>query len=194
MSNTRQAQYPVANAFTARWSPRAFDGQPLTVEQMQSLFEAARWAPSAHNSQPWRFCYALAGTAQFEEFVSLLVEANQTWARHAGALVAVMSQTTRSDSQGEEKPCPTHAFDTGAAWMSLAVQAHEMDLVTHAMAGFDAARAREHLRLPENIALHAFVAIGRRGDASALPEALQAREKASERDPQEQWVFHGPMV
>src|SRR5690606_41335087 len=85
MSNARQAQHPISPAFTARWSPRAFDGRPLTQEQLRSLFEAARWTPSAVNFQPWRFCYALAGTPLFEDFVGLLVESNQDWARHAGA-------------------------------------------------------------------------------------------------------------
>ncbi|MHB1371929.1 MAG: nitroreductase family protein, partial [Pseudomonadaceae bacterium] len=55
MSNARQAQHPIASSFTARWSPRAFDGQPLSEARMRSLFEAARWAPSAYNFQPWRF-------------------------------------------------------------------------------------------------------------------------------------------
>ena len=194
MSNARQAQHPIASSFTARWSPRAFDGQPLSEARMRSLFEAARWAPSAYNFQPWRFCYALAGTPHFEDFVALLVPANQAWARHAGALVAVLSQSTRTAADGAEQPFPSHAFDTGAAWMSLAMQAYGMGLATHAMGGFDAERARRYLRLPANVAIHAFVAIGQRGDASALPEALQAREQASDRNPQAGWVFEGPMA
>ena len=194
MSNARQAQHPISPAFTARWSPRAFDGRPLTQEQLRSLFEAARWTPSAVNFQPWRFCYALAGTPLFEDFVGLLVESNQVWARHAGALVAVLSQTTRTGTDGEEKPFASHAFDTGAAWMNLAMQDHDMGLATHAMGGLDADRARQYLKPPANMAINAFVAIGYRGDASALPEALQAREQASDRTPQEQWVFEGPMA
>lgn len=194
MSNTRQAHHPIATPFTARWSPRAFDGRALTQEQIQTLFEAARWAPSALNFQPWRFCYALAGTQLFEDFVGLLAEGNQLWARHAGALVAVLSQTTRTGSEGEDSPFVSHAFDTGAAWMNLAMQAHDMGLATHAMGGFDAERARQYLKPPANVAINAFIAIGYRGDVSALPEALQARELASDRAPQEQWVFQGPMA
>jgi len=173
MSNARQAQHPIASPFTARWSPRAFDGQPLSEAQMRSLFEAARWAPSAYNFQPWRFCYALAGTPRFEEFVALLVPANQAWARHAGALVAVLSQSTRTDAEGAEQPFPSHAFDTGAAWMSLAMQAYDMGLATHAMGGFDAERARHYLQLPANVAIHAFVAIGQR--ATPVPSPKRCR-------------------
>ena len=194
MSNNRQPQHPVAASFTARWSPRAFTGQALSQTQMSALFEAARWAPSAMNVQPWRFCYALRDTPEFERFLSLLVEANQVWAKQAGALVAVLSTTTYVGSDGSEKPFVSHAFDAGAAWMSLALQAHDMGLISHAMGGFDADRARDYLQVPDNMVINAFVAIGYQGDAAQLPEALQAREKASDRHPQEQWTFAGPLA
>ena len=194
MSNNRQPQHPVAASFTGRWSPRAFTGQAMTQAQMNALFEAARWAPSAMNVQPWRFCYALQGTPEFQRFLSLLVEANQVWAKQAGALVAVLSTTSYLGSDGTEKPFTSHAFDAGAAWMSLALQAHDMGLISHAMGGFDAERARDYLQVPDNMAINAFVAIGYQGDAAQLPEALQAREKASDRRPQEQWIFEGPLA
>ncbi|WP_027589392.1 nitroreductase family protein [Pseudomonas sp. RL] len=193
MSNTRQPQHPVDASFPGRWSPRAFTGQALCREQLSALFEAVRWAPSAMNVQPWRFCYALKGTPLFERFVDLLAEGNQVWAKHAGALVALLSTTTYVGSDGSEKPFASHAFDAGAAWMSLALQARSMGLVTHAMGGFDNVRARDYLRVPDNLAINAFIAIGYQGDAEQLPEALQAREKASDRHPQEQWTFEGPL-
>ncbi len=115
MSNTRQPQHPVDASFPGRWSPRAFTGQALCREQLSALFEAARWAPSAMNVQPWRFCYALQGTPLFERFVDLLAEGNQVWAKHAGALVALLSTTSYVGSDGSEKPFASHAFDAGAA-------------------------------------------------------------------------------
>jgi nitroreductase len=194
MSNNRQAQHPIAASFTGRWSPRAFNGQAVSQEQMSALFEAARWAPSAMNVQPWRFCYALKGTPLFERFVDLLAVGNQVWAKHAGALVAVLSATTYAGSDGSEKPFASHAFDAGAAWMSLALQAQQLGLITHAMGGFDNVRARDYLQVPENMAINAFIAIGYQGDAAQLPAALQAREQASDRQPQEQWTFQGPLA
>jgi nitroreductase len=145
------------------------------------------------NVQPWRFCYALKGTPLFERFVDLLAEGNQVWAKHAGALVALLSTTTYVGSDGSEKTFASHAFDAGAAWMSLALQARSMGLVSHAMGGFDNLRARDYLQVPDNLAINAFIALGYQGDATQLPEALQAREKASDRNPQEQWTFEGPL-
>ncbi len=39
-ANTR---YPINNIAKKRWSPRAFSPEPIPVEKLQSLFEAARW-------------------------------------------------------------------------------------------------------------------------------------------------------
>jgi nitroreductase len=43
----------------------------------------------------------------------------------------------------EPVPSASHSFDAGAAWAHLALQAHLWGLSTHAMGGFDPARARE---------------------------------------------------
>ena len=58
----RSADYPIDAQFIQRWSPRAFDPQPIAEETLLSFLEAARWAPSAYNSQPWRFLYARRDT------------------------------------------------------------------------------------------------------------------------------------
>ena len=74
---------------------------------------------------------------------------------------------------------------------SLALQAHLNGWAAHAMGGFDHAIAARNLNLPEHHALHAIVAVGRRGDASQLPEALQARETQSPRKPLSQIAGKG---
>jgi len=38
-----------------RRSIRRYRDQPVPVEVLRRLLDAARWAPSAHNRQPWRF-------------------------------------------------------------------------------------------------------------------------------------------
>ena len=103
---TRSSNLPVDPMFLARWSPRAFDGSPLPLTDLMTMFEAARWAPSANNKQPWRFMYALQGDQHWQTFVSLLHPANAGWAQHAGALVFLLADTDP----------PTHRFDAGAAW------------------------------------------------------------------------------
>ncbi|MBW8880599.1 MAG: nitroreductase family protein [Asticcacaulis sp.] len=173
--------------FTQRWSPRAFTDQTVTEDQVLTLLEAARWAPSASNLQPWRFIYGIRGEPEFETLLSLLIPFNEGWANRAAALIFVASVT----SFDGERQIPTHAFDAGAAWMSLALQAHSMGLAAHGMGGLEFEKAPLVLNLPENLKLHAGIAVGYRGDPASLSEKLQARETPSDRQPLSAMAFKG---
>lgn len=186
----RIPDHPVDPQFPGRWSPRAFTAEAMPQEVLLTLLEAARWAPSAVNVQPWRFAWGLRGDAGFEAIASALVPFNG-WAKQASALVAVASKTTREASDGSEAPNPSHAFDAGSAWMSLALQAHLSGWAAHGMGGFDAAVAAKALGLPEDHVIHAVVAIGRTGDPASLPEALRPREVPSPRLPLSAIAGHG---
>jgi nitroreductase len=177
----RQPEHPVAAQFTTRWSPRAFTGRVLSEAEVLSLLEAARWAPSASNHQPWRFVWAQRGEDGFAAIHECLTGNNLVWAGNAGALVVVVSRDSFTNRDGAEVPNRTAGFDTGAAWMSLALQAQSMGLVTHAMGGFDKDRLIPAVRLPLGHTLHCVVAIGEQGPAESLPDDLRAREKPSGR-------------
>jgi len=175
---SRRAEHEIDSLFLRRWSPRAMSGEPLSREEVLRLLEAARWAPSSANQQPWRFAFALAGTPAFGCFLDALVAGNRVWCVRAGALLMTASRTTR----GGGKPNHTHAFDTGAAWMSLALQGTLQGLVVHAMAGFDEAQARAAASIPSDLAIHCMIAVGRPGRPEALPESLRVRETPSDRE------------
>ena len=192
MSTPRQPEHPIASQFLTRWSPRAFSGAAVSEAQLLALLEAARWAPSASNIQPWRFVYGLAGTPGFDAIVAGLVPFNQGWAGQAAALLVVLSKPASvPPGQTDAKANPWHAFDAGAAWMSLALQAQHDGLVTHAMGGFDAPTLRAGLGIPAEVAVHAVVAVGHHGDKATLPDALQAREAPSPRLPLAQLASAG---
>lgn len=184
MSQPRIPAHSVDAMFVERWSPRAFAAEPIDRATLMRLFEAARWAPSASNIQPWRFAYGLAGSVGFARIFDALVPFNQDWSRQAAALVVVIS-ARQSISPGKTEPQPNrwHSFDTGAAWASLAFQAHLLGWQTHGMGGFDVERLRAALGLAESLAIEAVVAIGRRGDAAQLAESLRAREHPNQRRP-----------
>lgn len=162
----------VDERFVARWSPRAFTDEPVADEDLEALFEAARWAPSSYNEQPWRFAFART-EADRERFLDALLEANRAWARQAPVLVFVLARTTFEEN-GDEN---AHArFDAGAAWMSLALQAHELGLATHAMGGIDPERAAEVVDAPDDHEVVCAVAIGHRAPAEELPGELADTE------------------
>ncbi|MGI4942280.1 MAG: nitroreductase family protein, partial [Janthinobacterium lividum] len=68
-ANGRIADYPIDTMFLDRWSPRAYDGQPVPREDLMTMLEAARWAPSSYNSQPWRFLYAVKDGPHWDLFL-----------------------------------------------------------------------------------------------------------------------------
>jgi len=184
---SRTADHDIDPQFLARWSPRAMNGEPVTQADLLRLLEAARWAPSGGNTQPWRFGYARKGTADFERYFDALLEGNRLWCVNAGALLVVASRTTR----GEGKPLPTHSFDAGAAWMSLALQGAKMGLVVHGMGGYTEAAIREAAHLSTDLHVEAMVAVGNPGKVEDLPEKLQGREVPSLRDPVSSFAFEG---
>lgn len=189
-TQARTADHPVADQFLARWSPRAFSDAPLDQAQVLTALEAARWAPSANNNQPWRFVYGMRGDAGFAAIAEALNPGNRLWAEKAGALIVVASATTVARN-GAEVPNGTHAFDTGAAWAMLALQAHLSGLISHAMGGFDHDKIRVGLNVPASHALHAVVALGHPGDPAALPDTLRAREVPNQRRPLNETVQRG---
>ncbi|MBV4533454.1 nitroreductase family protein [Pseudomonas sp. SWRI107] len=191
-ANPRIADYAINEQFINRWSPRAFSAEPISQETLLSFLEAARWAPSAYNSQPWRFLYARRDTPSWERYLAILNEFNRSWAQHASALVLVISKTTfAAPGSTEEKPAPSHTFDTGSAWGHMALQASISGWHTHGMAGFDQALARSELKIPTGYELHAMIAIGKLGDKATLAEGLQAREVPSPRRPLSELAAEG---
>jgi nitroreductase len=191
LTHTRQPEHPVAPEFPARWSPRSFTDRPLAQGDVMSLLEAARWSPSASNHQPWRFVWALRGEGAFNAIRDALTGINPVWAGKAGALIVVVSKDVALNRDGDEVPNRTAGFDTGAAWMSLALQGRTMGLVSHAMGGFDKAALAAVVGLPEGHTIQCVVAVGEQGAIDALPEDLRAREKPSGRTPVEDFAVHG---
>lgn len=184
----RKADYKIADIILNRWSPRAMSGQPISHDQLMTLFEAARWAPSSFNNQPWHFIYALRDTEQWKTLFDLMMDANKSWTQHAAVLMVILSQDSFSYNN---KPSRTHSFDAGAAWENLAIQGSSMGLVVHAMEGFDYARAKKDLNIPDGYTVEAMIAVGNPGSKDLLPEALQKREEPSDRKKVNEFISEG---
>jgi nitroreductase len=184
----RKADYPVDPLFVDRWSPRAMSGEALSRDELFVLFEAARWAPSAGNTHPWRILYAHRDTEQWPLYFELLVDRNKVWCRNAAVLLLFISRTTNEQNG---RPLKTHSYDTGAAWENLALQGTLKGLVVHGMAGFDYARAKTELNIPDDFHVEAMAAVGKPGPLTVLPEDFQARESPNTRRPISELVFEG---
>ena len=187
-SDIRNADHPIDSLFLDRWSPRAMSGEPLADSELLTLFEAARWAPSASNLQPWRIFYAMRDTPEWPVFFGLLKESNQVWCRNAAALLVFASVSVNPKTG---TPLKTHSYDTGSAWVSVALQGWLKGLVVHGMAGFDYEQARQRLDIPGDWTVEAMAAVGRPGRVEDLPENLRAREVPSTRHPVTDFAFRG---
>lgn len=185
----RRADHEVEPIFVERWSPRAMSGDRLEQSQLNRLLEAARWAPSTYNVQEWRFLYAHRETEHFDTFLSCLADANQQWAHTAAVLGVVCS---RSRFEKDDEPNPVNIFDSGLAYMNLALQGSAMGLVVHGMAGFDKGAVRDKLRVPEEFNINAMFAVGHRGDPDKLPENFREMEMPSGRKPISEISCEGP--
>jgi nitroreductase len=187
----RVADEAVESIFLDRWSRRAFSARPLPFEVVRTLFEASRWAPSAENLQPWLFIYAADRPTRTRSH-RLLKEQNRRWAERAPLLVFVFARRTHPDTG---QPLRTAAFDTGAAWFALALQAQLLGLVTRAMGGIFHEQTYAALGVPENeFESMAAIAIGYPGDPGELPPELATKEQPTLRRRQHEFVFNGRYI
>lgn len=145
-----------------RFSPRSFSSQPVSIEALNQLFEAARHAPSSYNEQPWRFIYATKDNPEaYEKLLSCLNESNQSWAKEAPVLILSVAKTYFTKNGKINR----HAWhDTGMAVAFLSFKAMELDLYIRQMAGFYPDKAKELLSIPEDFEPVAMAAVGYLGE------------------------------
>ncbi|HEY6882076.1 MAG TPA: nitroreductase family protein [Polyangiales bacterium] len=187
-ARARRAEAEVDPLFVERWSRRAIDERPLTREQIATLFEAARWAPSANNLQPWLFIYA-SEPASLARARGLLKETNLRWASKAPLLVFVFARKRHPETGA---PLRTAQFDTGAAWQSLALQAHQLGLSTRAMGGIHHEQTYAAFGVPEaEFESMAAIAIGYPGTRESLPPELHEKELPNARKSVREFAFEG---
>ncbi|HWU34279.1 MAG TPA: nitroreductase family protein [Methylovorus sp.] len=192
MSAQRIPTYPIEPVFLQRWSPRAFTGEAIPQETLLQLIEAARWAPSANNAQPWRFIYLLPDAAHWQGLLQTLNENNRRWASQASAFLVLLSKTTHvRPGASEATLLYSHSLDAGAAWAYLALQAEASGWSTHPIGGYDRPALQALLGIPDDYRLEMLVAVGKKGNAEALPDDLRSREQPTPRRPLAEIVAAG---
>lgn len=190
MAKLAGTSYPIHPLLRRRWSPRAFSERPVEHDKLRSLLEAARWAPSCFNEQPWHFIVATRESSEeYERLLTCLVEGNQQWARTAPVLMMSVAKLT-FDRNGRENRHALH--DVGLAVENLVIQAMDLGLFAHQMAGFHAETAREVFGIPDGYAPVTMIAVGYLGDPATLPDSLQESERSPRtRKPLSDFAFEG---
>lgn len=161
-------EFAIHELLSRRWSPRAFDpGKPLSLDEIATLIEAARWAPSCFNAQPWRYlvCDRNTHPESWERLHGCLAEKNRRWAQHA-PLLLLCCGAEKFPHNGQ--PNRWHQYDSGAASLSLCLQATAMGLAAHQMGGFDQTKARAVFNIPAEYHPMAVIAVGHPGALEQL--------------------------
>ncbi|MDC1437023.1 nitroreductase family protein [Gammaproteobacteria bacterium] len=169
---------PINSTIASRWSGVAFDAErPVSQEQLLAIMEAGRWAPSCFGDQPWRFivCNKSENPEAWQKLYDSLAEGNQGWCANVPVLIAACHDTQFSMN---DNPNPWAAYDTGAASVSMCLQATDLGLMSHQMAGFSVESISEKFTIPERYKPIAVIAIGYQVAEENIPEALKGRELA----------------
>jgi len=187
MIQERKSEYPVNQLILNRTSPRAMSGEKINDKEIMTLLEAGRYAPSSYNYQPWKFLYAKKeDVAEWDLFFQPLVDFNKLWVNNASVIILIVA-----DKMFNGKEEIINIFDSGAAMENMALQAKDMDLVAHAMSGFDSQKLRDNLDIPENYHVLAMLAVGKKGKIEDLPKELQDKEVVSSRKELSEIVVRG---
>lgn len=189
MDHSKEFAFPVMEVIQKRRSRRAYADTPIPEEIIKTLFEAARWAPSSVNEQPWTYIYATKDQPElYHKILDCLNEGNRVWAASAPLLIMSLARIHHTKM---ERTNHAAKYDLGAANAFLTLQATDLGLNVHQMGGFDAAKARTLLAIPDGYELGVIMAVGYPGDAQSLPEHLRQRELAPrERKQLDQFVMN----
>ncbi|MDD5569520.1 MAG: nitroreductase family protein [Bacteroidales bacterium] len=182
----RTFEHEILKEIKERWSPRAFSEEKINKEDLIAVIEAAHYAPSCFNEQPWRFIIAYE-EEDLKIMRSVLTEKNQLWANKAPVLILILSCKYFS---ANKKGNSWNKFDAGTAWGFLSLEAQRRGLITHAMGGFDAEKARKDLKIPDEYDIIAAVAFGKMGNINSLGESFRKNEQPGIRKSVEEIIFN----
>jgi len=148
----------VNSLFHARRSPKAFSPDAISQAELDVLLGAARLAPSSYNEQPWRFIVVTREDQDaFNRFLGLLLEKNRHWAQTASALILAVAKTEFSHNGTANR----HSwYDVGQAVASLTLQATDLGISVHQMAGYDREQALAAFNIPAGYEPVAAIALG----------------------------------
>ena len=187
-AKTAKTTHPIHDLLAQRYSPYAFEPRPVEKPKLLACLEAAGWAASSYNEQPWRVILAVReDQPAFNKALGCLVEANQAWAKNAGVLMLTMVSRTFARN-GTPNRVAEH--DLGLAMGNLTVQAEELGLAVHQMAGVNLQQVRTAYQVPEGVDPVTAVTIG----YAAQPgddELGKRDQNPRTRKPLTEWVF-GP--
>jgi len=150
----------------ARRAKRALSTKPVSQKEVKLLIQAAHLAPSCFNSQPWRL--VVIDDPQILQAVKETMPKGNYWTAPAPVIIAVTSQRDLDCTLSDHRDY--FLFGCGMAVGNLMIQATQMNLIAHPIAGYNPVKVKEILGIPDDYTLITLVIIGRSGDVSQLSD------------------------
>ncbi len=153
---------------------RSIDKMDVSDEMIHKLADAAKMAPSCYNKQPWHFVFVRSDD-QLLKMREAMSRGND-WTYHAALMIAVYSRKEEDCIVGTRE---YYAFDTGMASAFMQLKAVEMGLSIHPIVGFDEAKAKTILNIPEEYQLITIMVCGKETDKyhATMSEQMLQMEK-----------------
>lgn len=161
------------DAINSRRAYRSLEYVEITEDTVKKLASSASLAPSCYNKQPWRLVFVYEPDAL--EKIKTALSSGNAWAKKASMIIAVFS---KKDYDCMLEGRDYFLFDTGMAVGLLVLEATQLGLVAHPIAGYNEQRAKEILGLPDDVQVITLVVVGKkRGDDSELNEKQRELER-----------------
>lgn len=160
----------IVEILSNRYSGYNFDPtRNFSKQQLHLLLEAARSSPSSFNEQPWYFiiCDRVLTPSAHTKALETLVPFNQKWAKNAQLLIIAVAA---SHSLYNNKTNQWSSYDTGAAALSMALQATSLGLMSHQIGGFEEEKLKQNFQIPQGFIPLSVIAIGYQMPGETKPE------------------------
>jgi len=161
----------VYEAIQRRRSYRHLEKVEITDDIIEKLSKAAQLAPSCFNNQPWRYIF-VRDPKKLEALHDVYSKGNE-WV-HDGSLVIVV--TARKEDDCVTGSQEYYSFDTGLSVGQLLLQATELGLTAHPIAGFSQQKTRRVLHIPEDYEVITLVIVGKKAAGSPDEPAMPRKD------------------
>jgi nitroreductase len=175
MDRQGELNMEVREAIQIRRARRKFDTRPIEEDKIMLLIEAMRLAPSCNNNQPWRV--VVAKDKESLERIKVALSKGNAYVKNAPLIFAVCGKVEDDCHLNDRRDY--FLFGCGLAVGEMMLQATELGLIAHPIAGYDPLMVKKNLNIPDDYVLIALVNIGYPGtDVSMLSEKQILAEAA----------------
>ena len=139
-----------------RNSIRKYIDKPVAPEKIEQIMTAAQLAPSWKNGQCWKFVL-VTDPEQKKSLIRCTSVFNQSWMGTEYAIIVACADPARSGFRNDQH---YYLVDAAIAMEHLILAATELGLGTCWIGGFEEAKAKKVLAIPDNYRVVAMTALG----------------------------------